>query len=247
MSCVRYITTLLLFLIVNSSFVVASATKIDSLKNNTKLLASHFNGEISDTALINSLLATGNYFQEQQPDSAIEYYKQSINLIEIIRLKNMGNNNNNIDLTIDYKLGEIHLQYGFAQYYSGEFIKAKNQYQKTISLLQKHLNKKIDSAVEHDFLMLKAKSYAQIGNCNWSLSEYDNAFKYYSKSLDINIKINNQQQQAAILGNMGVIMDTQGRYAEALAYYFRSLKIEEEIKNENGQAVTLGNIGIIYY
>ncbi|MCW9041237.1 MAG: tetratricopeptide repeat protein [Flavobacteriales bacterium] len=247
MSYFRYIITFLLFLIANSSIVSASNNKIDSLKNTNKLLAAQFQGEISDTTLINSLIATGNYYLEEQPDSAIEYYKQSINLIEIIRLKNMGKKDKNIDITIDYKLSQIHLQYGLTQYYSGKFIKAKTQYQKTISLLQKHIDNKINNNLKNNFLALKAKSYAQIGNCNWSLSEYNSAFKNYSKALDINIKIDNQQQQAAILGNMGVIMDTQGRYAEALTYYFRSLKIEEEINNEKGQAVTLGNIGIIYY
>ena len=247
MSYFRYITTLLLLLIVSSSIFSASINKIDSLKTANKLLAVQFKGELSDTTFINSLIATGNYYSEEQPDSAIEYYRQSINLLEIIRLKNMGIKNQNVDLTIDYKLSQIHLEYGLTQYYSGEFIKAKNQYQKTISILQKHIDKKIDTTIKNNFLALKAKCYAQIGNCNWSLSEYDNAFKYYSKALEINIKIDNKQQQAAILGNMGVIMDTRGRYAEALTYYFRSLKIEEEINNERGQAVTLGNIGIIYY
>ena len=234
-------------LIASSSIALASINKIDSLKTNNKELAAQFKGELSDTAFINSLTATGNYYSEEQPDSAIEYYKQAINLLEIIRLNNMGSKNQKIDLTIDYKLSEIHLQYGSTQYYSGEFIKAKNQYQKTISILQKHIDKNINASRKKSFLALKAKSYAQIGNCNWSLSEYDNAFKYYSKALEINIKVDNKQQQAAILGNMGVIMDTRGRYAEALTYYFKSLKIEEEINNEKGQAVTLGNIGIIYY
>ena len=247
MSYFKYIITLLLCLIASSSIALASINKVDSLKYNNKVLATQFKGELSDTTFINSLVATGNYYLKEQPDSAIEYFKQSINLIEIIRLKNIGDKNKNIDLLIDYKLGQIHLQYGLTQYYSGNFIKAKNQYQKTLSTLQKHIDKKINIKLKNDFLTLKAKSYAQIGNCNWSLSEYDNAFKYYSKALEINIKINNKQQQAAILGNMGVIMDTQGRYAEALTYYFQSLKIEEEINNERGQAVTLGNIGIIYY
>lgn len=243
----RYIIALLFFLIANSSIISASINKIDSLKNANKLLAAQFKGELSDTVFINSLTATGDYYLEEQSDSAIEYYRQSINLIEIIRLKNMGIKNQDIDVVIDYKLSQIYLQYGLAQYYSGIFIKAKNQYQKTISLLQKHIDKNIDISIKNNFLALKAKSLAQIGNCSWSLSEYDNAFKNYSKALEINIKIDNKQQQAAILGNMGVIMDTRGRYAEALTYYFQSLKIEEEINNEKGQAVTLGNIGIIYY
>ncbi|KJS04620.1 MAG: hypothetical protein VR77_10925 [Flavobacteriales bacterium BRH_c54] len=243
----RYIIALLLFLIANSSIISASINKTDSLKKVSKLLAPQFKGELSDTTFVNSLIATGNYYSEEQPDSATEYYKQSINLIEIIRLNNMGVKDQGIDVKIDYKLSQIYLQYGLTQYYLGEFIKAKNQYQKTISLLQKHIDKKIKFATKNNFLALKAKALAQIGNCNWSLSEYDNAFKNYSKALEINIKIDNKQQQAAILGNMGVIMDTQGRYAEALTYYFQSLKIEEEINNEKGQAVTLGNIGIIYY
>ena len=243
----RYIIALLFFLIANSSIISASINKIDSLKNANKSLAAQFKGELSDTVFINSLTATGDYYLEEQSDSAIEYYRQSINLIEIIRLKNMGIKNQDIDVVIDYKLSQIYLQYGLAQYYSGIFIKAKNQYQKTISLLQKHIDKNIDISIKNNFLALKAKALAQIGNCSWSLSEYDNAFKNYSKALEINIKIDNKQQQAAILGNMGVIMDTRGRYAEALTYYFQSLKIEEEINNEKGQAVTLGNIGIIYY
>lgn len=239
-----YITLLLLVILTNLS---AAISKIDSLKNANKILSSQFSGILSDTIFINSLVAIGDYYTKEQPDSAIKYYTSSINLIEIIRLKNMKSNNMTNEVIIDYKLGQIYYQYGATYYNIGEFIDAKNQFQETISLLKKHDNKSINTNFKNKILTLKGQTIAQIGNCNWNLGAYDNALKNYSKALEINLKINNKEQQAAILGNIGVIMNTQGKYTEALTYYFKSLKIEEEINNEKGQSATLGNIGIIYY
>jgi len=73
------------------------------------------------------------------------------------------------------------------------------------------------------------------------------ALNYYSKSLQIQERINDKNGIATSLNNIGYIYNTQGNIPKALNYYEKSLAIQEKIGNKNGMAISFNNIGLIYY
>lgn len=54
------------------------------------------------------------------------------------------------------------------------------------------------------------------------------------------------KRMAAILHNLGTLVELHGDYEQALAYFERSLRIAEELGNASGMALSLHEIGIIY-
>ena len=245
MKKLKYIHTLFLLIVIH---VGAYCSSLDSLKHEAQVFAQQFNGKIADTILVNITKKMGNFYQETNSDSAISFYDKSINLIEIIRLNNISQLTINQEVLLEYYLSDVYYQKGLSNYFNSEYQEAKNQYLKCIAIYEKFKNNTdVPDQTKKKLLQVKALATSQLGNCAWVLNNYPEAFELYSEALELNRQLGLKEKEAALLGNMGVVMDELGRYAEALTYYFESLKLEELMGNKRGQAITLGNIGIIYY
>ena len=86
--------------------------------------------------------------------------------------------------------------------------------------------------------------YNQIGGILYRKKNYDDALKYYMKSLSLAKNIENKKMQATILNNIGLLYQEKGDLDNALFYYMKSLELTEK---EEDKAITYNNIASIYY
>ncbi len=90
-------------------------------------------------------------------------------------------------------------------------------------------------------------SFNCLGNCYWSLGQYEKAIALYQQSIEISEEIGYRQGVAISLGNLGCCYVSLGQYEKAIALYQQSIEISEEIDYRQGVAMSLGNLGNCYY
>ncbi|MEY3305233.1 MAG: tetratricopeptide repeat protein [Pseudanabaena sp.] len=91
------------------------------------------------------------------------------------------------------------------------------------------------------------KSLNRLGNCYYSLGQYEKAIALYEQYHDISEEIGDRQGVANSLGNLGLCYDSLGQYEKAIAYLQQCLEIKEEMGDRQGVASSLGNLGNRYY
>ncbi len=91
-----------------------------------------------------------------------------------------------------------------------------------------------------------AKSFGNIGNVHFSLSDYQQALANYGKALSIDEELGSKAGLARYLGNIGSMHRILGDYPQALEYLGRALGLDEELGNKSGEAGHLGNIGTVH-
>ena len=83
------------------------------------------------------------------------------------------------------------------------------------------------------------------------LGQYDNALKWYFKSLAINENMLGKEHPhiATTYNNIATVYDNQGKYTDALEWYFKALPIKENVlgKEHSSTATTYNNIAGVYY
>jgi len=76
--------------------------------------------------------------------------------------------------------------------------------------------------------------------------DYENALRYYLRSLEISENTDDKSTIAKVLNNIGNIFFAQRKYHDALNYHSKALATRKEIGDKNGMASSLNNIGIVY-
>lgn len=96
-----------------------------------------------------------------------------------------------------------------------------------------------------------AQIFNTIGVAYWYKADLKNAFHYYQKSLDINLRILGEENSKVASGynNIGIVYNVMGDYEKALEYYQKNLKIKQIINDidETELAKSFTNIGNLYY
>lgn len=85
-----------------------------------------------------------------------------------------------------------------------------------------------------------------IGNSFYAWNKWDPALGSWKEAFDTAEKVNDEQGQAAALGNLGVVYQDKGEWDKAIEFYNKTLKGLEKIGDEHGMAQTKANIGILY-
>jgi tetratricopeptide (TPR) repeat protein len=85
-----------------------------------------------------------------------------------------------------------------------------------------------------------------IGNSFHAWNKWDPALGSWKEALDTAEQAEDEQGQAAALGNLGVVYQNKGEWDKAIEFYNKSLKIKEKIGDEYGMAQTFGNLGLVY-
>jgi tetratricopeptide (TPR) repeat protein len=85
--------------------------------------------------------------------------------------------------------------------------------------------------------------YNDIGAILDSMGYSNDAFLYYSRSLNLAKDLGNTDMQATLLNNIAGIYNNKGELDKALSYYKESLNLET---NEKGKAIIYHNIANIY-
>ena len=171
----------------------------------------------------------GNCFYSiQNNDSAIFYYKLSLEILEFqSRFKD------------DYfncleKLGDLYSEMG--EYKSAEpFLKKELE-----------LKKKVLGEQHPDYAM----SLNNLGDLYSKMGNYKAAEQYYKQSLEIRKKVLGEEHTdyASNLNNLGVLYSEMGDYKAAGPFYKQSLEIRKKVLGEEhpDYAMSLNNLGLLY-
>jgi tetratricopeptide (TPR) repeat protein len=90
------------------------------------------------------------------------------------------------------------------------------------------------------------KSLNRLGNCYYSVGQYEKAIVLYQKYHDISEEIGDRQGVTNSLGNLGLCYNSVGQYEKAITYHQQCHDISEEIGFRQGVAGSLGNLGSCY-
>ncbi len=187
---------------------------IDSLQNLLKTAR-------QDTNKANILIQLSVAYWDNDPDTAMDYARQTLALSE----------------QIGYKKG-----IGRAYSSMGIIIKSKGDYAQAIEMIKKSL--KIREEIGD--LQGTASSNNSLGLIYEGLGNYPEAFRFFYAALKINEKTGDARQKADNYNNIGILYFDQGNYPEALKNQLISLKIKEKIGNKRGIAQSYFNLGNIY-
>jgi len=88
--------------------------------------------------------------------------------------------------------------------------------------------------------------YSAIGGSYYDHGDFDNARKYYLKSLEAYEANGARKEIAASYNNIGEISRFKQEYEKALEYYFLAVGINKEFENNHFLATNYNNIGNVY-
>lgn len=177
---------------------------------------------INDTLGITStLINIGSiYYYKNQYDKAIEHYYSSLIIAE-----SLGDSN-----LIAYNLNNI-----------ANIYKKQNQYTKALKLLFRSV-----SYLQNSKLKL-GNTFTNIGLVYQSIGEYEKSKEYYSKSLVIKEKNNDQRGLAKLFNNLGIVSKNLNNSEEALDYFNKAHAIVKANKDDYTYGSVLLNLGNLYY
>lgn len=204
----------------------------------------------------------GIVFDEQnQPDSAIFYFKESL-----LYARGSGDKYrtaaalNNISLGY-YQLGNFEK----AVEWQLEAIKCKEQSDDTVSLATSLNNvgglfiklKKYQDAnrfLKRAYNMLadrkngKMKAFAAInlGVSYKMLKNYDSAIFFYQKALTIYTDIGLEDKKGNVFSNLGALYETRNQYGQALNYMLKALYLSKKFNKPTELAIRNRNIANLY-
>ena len=165
------------------------------------------------------LLIGNSYFQKDNLEKALIYYKNCLKIRE-----------------------EIGDKYGISQVFNnlGLIYRKQSNYSEALICYQKSL--KIKEEIGDKISI--ANTLNNIGNVYFFLKDFDQSLQYFKKSLDFKLN-SGKTDNGASLFNIGNVYYEQKKYDEALVFLKRSLKTDEESGNKSG--VALLGIGKVYY
>ncbi|MGB0522484.1 MAG: tetratricopeptide repeat protein [Flammeovirgaceae bacterium] len=160
-------------------------------------------------------------FTFSNPDSAIHYGQQQLELAQTLRYRR--------------GTGRAYGNLGRAHFIKGDFSNALELYDKGLHVRAMMGDRKGVAT----FLSNMAIIYRNQGN-------YKKALDNYLLALRVHDELKNKRGQGNTLNNLGVIYKELGDFKEALTNYQKALAIYEEIKFLRGQGDALNNIGNIH-
>lgn len=116
-----------------------------------------------------------------------------------------------------------------------------------------YFNKGLNSKALDNFLLAlnysenldKENEYNNIGAVFFNEQEYDEAYNYYNKALDILKKKGNHYGISVANNNIGDVFKMMGKYDVALMYYNKVLSARDSLNNPEMEIVCMSNIGVV--
>lgn len=96
-------------------------------------------------------------------------------------------------------------------------------------------------------LLVRAKAFSNLGVVAYNRGDYDQAMKYYEKTLEIYERMGDKKGIAASCRNLGVVYSYRGELDRALEYYNKQLDISDTIGDRREIGSALNNMGIVYW
>jgi len=212
-------------------------------------------------ALIQLNNQIANTLRNPYPDSAMYYYKTSLNLA--VETKNhqmyaeiIGNIGvvwalkQNIDSATYFINRSIKL--AKENNYNNVLIKGLNsqglleikklQYNSSIPIF----NKALEIEVKYPDLNLYSKIYNNLGLAYNRLHKYDSALFYYLESLKTKEQISDFKGIGTTTNNIALVYEKLGDINLSIEYLERSLKLRIKNENKYGEAIVYNNLGLMY-
>jgi PAS domain S-box-containing protein len=241
-------------LVVVFSLVLFSETALEKIERQSL--------EVQGKERINLLLELTEGYKKSQPQKAIKYGKEALEL-----LKNFPEQKVRSTILNNMSIASRHLgeyQYalefahsslaaaenngdepgmaraldslGNASSFLEEFDQALHYYLKSAQLFEEY----------NDQISL-AWVYNLIASTYWRLSDYATAMKYLFKSLTIYEELKDFKGIGLINNNLGLLYWQQLKDTDkSLKYFRKSLAVNEILKDKNSTAITLNNMGLVY-
>lgn len=99
--------------------------------------------------------------------------------------------------------------------------------------------------VENDSAYLSS-TLMSLGSLYSDNKHYSTALEYFSRALDISIRLKYKIGVSICLNNIGIVYSEISEHEKALDYYQRSMEIDKSLGDEAGVAIGLNNIGDSY-
>lgn len=237
-----------LFLLVLSAISSYGQSSLDSLLTVIQ--------ETSGVPMISTLSANAFEMRNENPEEAIKLSLEAIEMSRkagfveglIFNYRLLGNLYfqvynyedaiNSYDLCIDYSLPkndsvmirECYLNQGVIYFNKGLNSKALDNF-----LLALKYSENLD----------KEKEYNNIGAVFFIEREYEEAYNYYNKGLEILKGKGNLYGISVAHNNIGDIFKMMGKYDVALMYYNKVLAVSDSLVNPELEIICLNNIGVI--
>ena len=93
----------------------------------------------------------------------------------------------------------------------------------------------------------QAQAYRLLGNSFWTQANQSAALYHFLKGMKIADSIHDEQIQADLMGNLGMVYNDMHDYTSALKYYKASLIKQIDLKNKLREAIMRLNVGNGYY
>ncbi|MBC8489705.1 MAG: tetratricopeptide repeat protein [Bacteroidetes bacterium] len=246
---------LFLALIISFHVISQQQEKIDSLNR-------ELNNAIEDTTKVNILLGLFWEYRRIDPDTALNYALQSLELSKKINYS-FGIANSLFSISIIYKsrsdfkkaqevLSESIYYYektgnslGIAscQTEIGVIYNKQNNYQKALEYLQKAQNIFIESGNK----IKLSRIYNILGGIYSSQKQFDKALEYHQRSLNINKETGFELGMSVNYNNIGNVYREIKLYQKAIDSFLQSLEIKKRINDKVGIASIYNNLGLSYF
>ncbi len=207
------------------------------------------------------LLKLSDYFQNNNPEKALEYSYQALELSQInkysagilkanIRIAKIYRIMTNLNLSLDFalkandlanligmkdELAESHHILGNIYLNLGEYEISSEHLFKCLKLVENNDNKK---GIE--------QILTSIGYLYFEQNKYEKALEYFLKSLAIAREINDSSGISKGLNNIAAIYGSINEYEKIGPYLFEALKISKASGHKISEGINYVNIGVIY-
>ena len=222
-------------------FSFAAAGQENAVDSVQKLL----NNATHDSTRVKLLLWLGETIYAEDPDSAFKLFIRTKDISE----RNLGKYSGKTDkearsLRFHYSvhLANAYYDMGYLSLDKGDIPNGLEFYHQSLKIreviVSPHNNKPDKEGI--------AQVLNDIGVIYHNQDDFDEALKYYNKSVMIRKEVQDKAGMAQSLNNIGVTYKNQGLYMKAFESYKSALAIQENISDKEGLAYTLNNIAAIY-
>jgi len=164
------------------------------------------------------------------------------------------------------ELSQLYLIRGDAAFNTGHFAEAEQLYSLSLELAKEVKDESLSTAAYVGVGIAKGSQGDDIGALGileriqnvtgsivWqnkgrallNLGRYDEAVELYNQNLRISRNLQDQEEIAVYLHQLGIIAQDKGNYDEAKRHYNESLTIERKLGNLSGIATTLNQLGLV--
>lgn len=235
-------------------------------QSNADSILNYINTENIDSLKYKALVKLSELYSDESPEKAIRYLEQAKQIAIVLKnqsfianvTNDLGNNNyyvGNFDKAIKNYLesmaanetlknlrGVANMMNNIGSVYveQGNYPKALEYNLKALKIREEHLSDDVSSKDEI------AMSYGNLGRVYYYMNDFNNAMRYYQKSLKLSEETANKRRIALMHNNIGSIYAEQKLYDKALEYFNKTYAIQYEMDNKQMQALALNNIAEVY-